>query len=112
MKRTDFDSSRKIWGDRHGIIYYTSIVYSGELDGLGEGNFGSVALPALFNPLVTQLEKVMPSDGIYVPQRKNDITIHTSYSKPTVDFEYVDNGHPSANQTGIFLRQSVPILWE
>ena len=46
------------------------MVGSGELYGLGVGNLGSVESPPLSNPLVTQLEKVMPSDGIYVPQRK------------------------------------------
>ena len=46
------------------------MVDSGELDGLGEGYFDSVASPALSKPLVTQLEKVMPSDGINVPKGK------------------------------------------
>ena len=79
------------------------MVDSGELDGLGEGNLGSVVLLALSNPLVTQLEKVMPSDQIYVPQGKNDTTTYTSYSKPMIGFEYVDNDNPSANEAELYL---------
>ena len=73
-----------------------------ELDGLGEGNLGIVASPALSKPLVFQLEKDMPSDGMYAPHGKNDITTLTSYSKPTVDFANDDNGHPSANQAELY----------